>query len=729
MASKAIGFLNFKFGADLKGFDRAMKKAQKNLKKFGKNIQRTGENLTTGLTLPIVGLGAASLKLASDFEQTDSKFKTVFSSIQAEAEQTAKVFSESFGLSDLAAKKLLSDTGDLLVGFGFTEQSALDLSKQVNELAVDLASFTNFSGGAEGASAALTKALLGERESIKSLGIAITEADLKEFAAQHGLVFKELDRVAKAQLTYQLALKQSSKAVGDFERTSHTFANQMRIAKAELTDAAISLGEHLIPMAQKAIRFFRELVDKFNSLSASTKKSIVNWALLIAAIGPILIIIGKISVGISSLIPLFGKLAATNPYILAIVGAIAFVKILEKVINRLNNQFSIQKQIEKVNAQARQNISEDLTKIKVSTSLLVDENTTLEHKKKLLDDLKKTYPGYYDELDEATLSTQTLTQANDNLINSLLKASQVEALKGRLTDIQKEILAAQQDIGTSSVFGFDLDNFVSNVPLPLQMLLKTLSTKTGIEGIGNLNKEAEALTNMLTKLIVETEDANEEFKKLDHTTTNLSINTKTTTEKTEKYSRSLDPLIENIKKYSEAYKVLGADMQDVDFFTLKLTESQKLAKAGFMMFGDVLTSSLDSALNSQEKFFDVFIKNIKRAITSLMVQLAVMTLISAIMPASLGGIGKAAFSSKNILGNLGKIMGFADGGLVTGPTVGLIGEGIGTTASNPEVIAPLDKLKNFIGGGSQNVIVEGVIKGNDIFLSNRNTGTNRQRSV
>ena len=82
MASKAIGFLNFKFGADLKGFDRAMKKAQKSLKKFGKNIQRTGENLTTGLTLPILGLGAASLKLASDFEETNAKFNTVFSSIQ-----------------------------------------------------------------------------------------------------------------------------------------------------------------------------------------------------------------------------------------------------------------------------------------------------------------------------------------------------------------------------------------------------------------------------------------------------------------------------------------------------------------------------------------------------------------------------------------------------------------------------------------------------------------------
>ena len=127
MASKAIGFLNFKFGADLKGFDRAMKKAQKSLKRFGKNIERTGKNLTTSLTLPILGLGAAALKFGSDLQETDSKFKQVFSSIQQEAEQTAQVFKDSFGLSELAAKQLLSDTGDLLVGFGFTEKEAIDL--------------------------------------------------------------------------------------------------------------------------------------------------------------------------------------------------------------------------------------------------------------------------------------------------------------------------------------------------------------------------------------------------------------------------------------------------------------------------------------------------------------------------------------------------------------------------------------------------------------------------
>ncbi|HAW03291.1 MAG TPA: hypothetical protein DCW83_01315, partial [Saprospirales bacterium] len=73
--------------------------------------------------------------------------------------------------------------------------------------------------------------------------------------------------------------------------------------------------------------------------------------------------------------------------------------------------------------------------------------------------------------------------------------------------------------------------------------------------------------------------------------------------------------------------------------------------------------------------------------------------------------------------------GFADGGLVYGPTTALIGEGVGTTASNPEVVAPLDKLKQYMGGGNQNIIVEGVLKGNDIYLSNKNTSVNRLRTT
>lgn len=76
------------------------------------------------------------------------------------------------------------------------------------------------------------------------------------------------------------------------------------------------------------------------------------------------------------------------------------------------------------------------------------------------------------------------------------------------------------------------------------------------------------------------------------------------------------------------------------------------------------------------------------------------------------------------------VTGFAQGGLVFGPTMGLVGEGIGTRPSNPEVIAPLDKLKGFLGstGGGQMVVVMGRLRGNDILLSNNRTGRQNRRN-
>ena len=90
MANKSVGFLTVAFGADLRGFDRAMKKANRSIRKFGSNMKRIGGNMTRNITLPVIGLGAASIKAASDLEETRSKYNTVFSSIQNDAQNTAK---------------------------------------------------------------------------------------------------------------------------------------------------------------------------------------------------------------------------------------------------------------------------------------------------------------------------------------------------------------------------------------------------------------------------------------------------------------------------------------------------------------------------------------------------------------------------------------------------------------------------------------------------------------
>lgn len=282
--------------AELKKLDKSFAETRRGMQKLSANMNRIGKDLSLKLTLPIVGFGAYAVKAASDAEETFSKFGVVFKDVAEESEIVADNFRKNFGLSGVAAKQLLSDTGDLLSGFGFAGDMSLDLSKKVNELAVDLASFTNFSGGAEGASKALTKALLGERESVKSLGISILEEDVKKQVAlqrTQGLTF-ETERQAKAYATLTLAQKQSKNAIGDFARTSDSFANQWRIMRARLTDAAVAFGKILLPPALKVVQAVAGMLEYLQGLSDTTRTIIIVIAGLAAALGPLLIIFGSV---------------------------------------------------------------------------------------------------------------------------------------------------------------------------------------------------------------------------------------------------------------------------------------------------------------------------------------------------------------------------------------------------------------------------------------------------
>lgn len=265
---------DFKVGIDV-GADT--KNATKNLSKLEKQFGLT-RNQMLAMGAAAVALGAAlaigigkAISKASEFEETQAKFLTVFEDVDKEAENMASNLVENFGLSELAAKTLLAATGDLLTGFNFTGKQALDMASKVNTLAVDLASFSNATGGAEAVSNALTKALLGEREALKTYGIAIIEADIKAelLARGMGKLTGEALRQAKAQITLDLAYRQSRKAVGDFERTQTSFANQTRIAKASIEDIVVTIGQNFLPIATK-------IVSTFNTKMIPVIKNVVD---------------------------------------------------------------------------------------------------------------------------------------------------------------------------------------------------------------------------------------------------------------------------------------------------------------------------------------------------------------------------------------------------------------------------------------------------------------------
>ena len=267
---KSLGDMVVRIIGDSTSLDKTINKSEKSVKGLGTTATKTSKIMETAgkliktafvsaIVAGVVKIGKELISVASDAEEIRNKFDVTFSSISDAANTAATDLADGFGLSQVAAEDLLSTTGDLLSGFGFTQTAALDLATQTNELAADLASFANVP--VKQASDAITKGLLGERESMKLLGIAILEADINQLAEDKGIV-GELTRQQKALLTLELATKQSKNAIGDFARSQDSFANQSKIAQANVDDLKVAMGKGLLPIATASISAFGDLTEK-----------------------------------------------------------------------------------------------------------------------------------------------------------------------------------------------------------------------------------------------------------------------------------------------------------------------------------------------------------------------------------------------------------------------------------------------------------------------------------
>lgn len=252
-----------KVKSDLAKFKSDLDKSHSHVNKASNSMQKAFKAI--GVAIAAIGvsrLAKEMVKLASDAEETRNKFNVVFQNIKADADAAAENLNKNFGLSRQASEDLLSGVGDLLTGFGLTQEEALKLADAASQLGADLASFTNYTGGAKGATEALAAAMLGERERVKTLGIALTETDLKKFAEEQGKNWDEMDRGAKATLTLEMAMRQSKNAIGDFARSQDSFANVSKRVQSRLQDIGAEIGAQLLPaLSDLGLAFLRASQD------------------------------------------------------------------------------------------------------------------------------------------------------------------------------------------------------------------------------------------------------------------------------------------------------------------------------------------------------------------------------------------------------------------------------------------------------------------------------------
>lgn len=90
----------------------------------------------------------------------------------------------------------------------------------------------------------------------------------------------------------------------------NNLSGQLTLLKSALEGLAIQFGEILMPYIKQFVGWLQSLVQKLQEMTPEQKEQIVKWAAFAAAIGPVLVVVGKLVTGIGGVISAFGKIPA-----------------------------------------------------------------------------------------------------------------------------------------------------------------------------------------------------------------------------------------------------------------------------------------------------------------------------------------------------------------------------------------------------------------------------------
>ena len=322
---------------NIKEFQKGVSRAGKSLERFGTRLSAIGAKATLGLTTPLTLAGGSAIKLAMDMEESLNKVDVAFKSSSQSVKDFADTSLESFGISSNQALESASLFGDMATSMGLTTESSASMATQLVGLAGDLSSFKNIQ--VEVAQTALAGIFTGETESLKRLGVVMTQTNLEQFALSQGIHknIKEMTEAEKVNLRFAFVMEKTRNAQGDFARTSEGSANQTRIFQQSLVEIGTQFGEILLPMFQKVITSLNGILKRIKDLSPETKRFATGLGMIVTALGPTLLLLGKAFIAVGKLkVAIMAlnkatlifrvKIIAITAVIAGLVGAVLYVK-------------------------------------------------------------------------------------------------------------------------------------------------------------------------------------------------------------------------------------------------------------------------------------------------------------------------------------------------------------------------------------------------------------------
>lgn len=219
----------------------------------------------------VTDFGRGCIELGSDLEEVQNVVDVAFPKMSSMIDGFAKNAATSFGLSETMAKRFAGTFGSMAEAFGFSEKQAADMATTLAGLSGDVASFYNMSQ--DEAYTKIKSIFTGETESLKDLGVVMTQSALDAYAMANGFgkVTAKMTEAEKVALRYSFVQNQLKNATGDFARTSGSWANQVRILSLQFDSLKASIGQGLINLFTPVIKVINSIIGKVATLASAFK--------------------------------------------------------------------------------------------------------------------------------------------------------------------------------------------------------------------------------------------------------------------------------------------------------------------------------------------------------------------------------------------------------------------------------------------------------------------------
>jgi tape measure domain-containing protein len=692
--------LNLKLGIDVSNLDRELGKVEKSLSKFGNSMKNIGTNLTQSLTVPIIGLGIASVKAFSDMEKLEKGLTAIMGSSELAKDEIVKLREvaklpglglkeavqgsinlQAVGLSAEEAKSTLMGFGTALAatGKGKVELEAIQyqLTQMISKnklLAEDYKVIqSNLPLMAEGMRAAFGTSNI---DAIRETGISAKDFTL--------------------QLSNALSLlPQTQNVTGGLANSFENLSDNIFISLNELgktINETLKLEEVFTKISDK----IQMMVDKFKALSPAQQENIVKFALFAAAIGPIILVVGQLATSISSII----ALTRTLMTLFSIAASATGIGALTLAVVGLGVAYYNTNEGQKTINQTGSTLLKTFGYLKDIFSNIIK---LLGHLTPLFNYLLKVVFDSINQIFNFFNLIYEIADVLDKAVEKFLGINQKQKGANNINPAKKGSFGTEFISGDSTLLSPQPKGTFKAPPI-----VKAPTTTTGGGGSGGgggVVKGTMDATNLLPTLNL------------------LPAQLKSATAET-------DRLKESTNAFKDAQIAAGNAVQVTD-------EKINLLKDSFARLNEGLKTIVDSTLNDLAIGFGEQLGNaltgagfsigalitpladalasfgklaIQTGVTAAGIKLALKPPINPAL-AIAGGVALVALSKLV----KSKIPALAEGGLAMGPTMAMVGDNKNARV-DPEVIAPLSKLRGMLDGGGSPYVLSTRVSGADLIV-------------